>query len=83
MSYAAFNTTDADNPVNNPQTFRILTVLIDNEEPNAAELQELADHIAWFTSTVDNGDADGLFNFFEATSQLGTLEAGPLDLDMK
>ena len=82
MTYAAFNTTDPDNPVNNAQLFRILTVLIDNEEPSAAELQELADDVAWFTSTVDNGDADGLFNFYEATNQLGTLEAGPLDLDM-
>ena len=71
-----------DNPVNNKQTFKILVVLIDNEIPTEAEFDLVSEHTDWLTLAGDDGN-DGLFNFWEATNELGTLISGPLDQDMK
>ncbi|MEX0288146.1 MAG: hypothetical protein AB3N14_03475 [Flavobacteriaceae bacterium] len=71
-----------NNPVNNEQTFKILVVLLDNETPSDAEFDLVSEHTEWLTLAGDDGN-DGLFNFWEATNELGTLISGPLDQDLK
>ena len=71
-----------DNPVNNEQAFKILVVLLDNETPSDEEFDLVSEHTDWLTLEGNDGD-DGLFNFWEATNQLGTLVSGSLDEDLK
>ena len=81
-NYRRAGQTVVDNPMNNAQSFKILTVLIDNKQPTDAEFDLVAEHTAWFALNADDGD-NNIFNFHEATNFLGTLVAGPLDLDLK
>jgi hypothetical protein len=80
MSYAAYNPDDPDTPLGD-QSFKILTVLIDNVKPSEENLNSLDENTQWLTQTGDDGSF--LFNFNEATNFKGTLISGQLDQDMK